>query len=195
MTQVPPTAALLDRVRRGDAQARRALLTAWAPTVLRWATRLGGPTVDAEDISQNALIRILTHLDGLSSPDAFPSWVFLIVRRETARHRRRAWLRRWLPGAVPDRPDPADGPARTAERSEARRRLWEALDTLPQPLREVLVLCDLEERTDDAVAELLGIPTGTVKSRLRRGRERLWVEARRRGLSGMETFAEREGVP
>jgi RNA polymerase sigma-70 factor (ECF subfamily) len=53
---------------------------------------------------------------------------------------------------------------------------------LPPPLREVLVLCDLDERTDDDVAALLGVPAGTVKSRLRRARFMLRDMASARGI-------------
>jgi RNA polymerase sigma-70 factor (ECF subfamily) len=48
--------------------------------------------------------------------------------------------------------------------------VWAALDELPLHHREVLVLCDLEERADSEVSEMLGVPKGTVKSRLRRAR-------------------------
>jgi RNA polymerase sigma-70 factor (ECF subfamily) len=53
---------------------------------------------------------------------------------------------------------------------------------LPPPLREVIALCDLDERTDDEVAALLGVPSGTVKSRLRRARLLLRDMAAGRGL-------------
>jgi RNA polymerase sigma-70 factor (ECF subfamily) len=59
------------------------------------------------------------------------------------------------------------------ERSSVADRVWDALDRLAAQHREVLVLCDLEERADSEVAALLGLPKGTVKSRLRRARAHL----------------------
>jgi RNA polymerase sigma-70 factor (ECF subfamily) len=96
-------------------------------------------------------------------------------------HRRRAWLRRWVPGLVPDVPAP--GAESRAERDNLAAAVREALEDMPAELREVIVLCELEERNGAEVAELLGVPLGTVKSRLRRARERFEAEARRRGLA------------
>ncbi len=56
------------------------------------------------------------------------------------------------------------------------------LDDLSDAHREVLLLCEIEERSDVEVADLLGVPIGTVKSRLRRARERFEDRARRAGL-------------
>ena len=64
----------------------------------------------------------------------------------------------------------------------------------PAELREVLVLCELEERGGPEVAELLGVPLGTVKSRLRRAREQFAVEARRKGLAPDEAPALELGI-
>jgi RNA polymerase sigma-70 factor (ECF subfamily) len=96
-------------------------------------------------------------------------------------HRRRAWLRRWVPGLVPDVLAP--GAESRAERDNLAAAVREALEDMPAELREVIVLCELEERNGAEVAELLGVPLGTVKSRLRRARERFEAEARRRGLA------------
>ena len=61
-------------------------------------------------------------------------------------------------------------------------RVQEVLSELPLDLREVLILCDLEERPDESVALLLGIPAGTVKSRLRRARRQFTDAAIAAGL-------------
>ena len=61
----------------------------------------------------------------------------------------------------------AADPGRRAEQTQTADRVWTAILSLPDHHREVLVLCDLEERADSEVAELLRVPKGTVKSRLR----------------------------
>ncbi len=142
----------------------------WLPTVLGWTTRLGGPRIDAEDAAHDVFLVVFRRLGDLSDPAAFRSWLFGITRRVIAAHRRRAWIRRWLPGAPPDEPSPAPDPLRRAEQSDVAAQVWAAIETLPGHQREVLVLCDLEERADAEVAEMLGVPKGTVKSRLRRAR-------------------------
>ena len=65
--------------------------------------------------------------------------------------------------------------------SDTARWVWEILDELPLAQREVLVLCDLEGRTREEVAELLGVSSGTIKGRLRLGREKFRRMARSRG--------------
>jgi RNA polymerase sigma-70 factor (ECF subfamily) len=146
------------------------LCDAWLPVVLGWACRLGGPRIDAEDAAHDVFLVVFRRLHELEKPEAFAAWLYGITRRVIAAHRRRAWLRRWLPGAVPDVAETRADPARRAEQSDVAGQVWDALEALPAHHREVLVLCDLEERADSEVAEMLGVAKGTVKSRLRRAR-------------------------
>ena len=146
------------------------LCTRWLPIVLGWTTRVGGPRIDPEDAAHDVFLVVFRRIAELERAEAFQSWLFGITRRVIAAHRRRAWLRRWLPGVLPDRTDPAPDPARRAEQSDVAARVWDALESLPAHHREVLVLSDLEERADSEVAEMLAVPKGTVKSRLRRAR-------------------------
>jgi RNA polymerase sigma-70 factor (ECF subfamily) len=173
-----PSATFLDAVRRDDDAARIALVRAWGPVVLRWCARLGGPGIDPEDTAHDVILHVLSNVGQLRAPEAFPTWLFQITRREVQRHRRRAWFRHWLPGAPADAVDPGVDPAR----ADLVRKVQAALDALPAELREVLVLCDLEERPDPEAALLLAIPVGTVKSRLRRARAAFEAEARRRRI-------------
>lgn len=173
---------LMGLVQRGDPAAQERLLDHWLPVVVRWCARLGGPRVDPEDAAQDVFLVVLRRIEHVYDAERFPAWLFGITRRTLARHRRRAWFRRWVPGARIDAPDPQPGPARLVDVSETSRAVQDLLETLPAPEREVLVLCLLEERTDREAADLLDIPAGTVKSRLRRARQRFLVEARARGL-------------
>ncbi|MFZ5477982.1 MAG: RNA polymerase sigma factor [Myxococcota bacterium] len=168
----PPSPDLLAAARRGSGEARDALIDAWLPSVVTWCARLGGPRVDPEDAAHDVFIVVLTRLDGLREPERFPSWVFGITRRVLAQHRRRAWWSRWVPGAVVDAVDPGRDPDEVAALSETSRRVQAALEELPEAQRTVLILCDLEERADSEVADLLDCPLGTVRSRLRLARER-----------------------
>src|SRR5690349_13526144 len=91
------------------------LCTWWLPVVLGWTTRLGGPRVDPEDAAHDVFLVVFRRIGELERPEAFQSWLFGIARRVIAGHRRRAWLRRWLPGGVPDTADSGPDPARRAE--------------------------------------------------------------------------------
>ncbi|MEM6928558.1 MAG: sigma-70 family RNA polymerase sigma factor [Myxococcota bacterium] len=143
------------------------------PTVARWCARLGGPRVDPEDAAQDVMATATRRLDTLRNPAHLEPWLFGITRRVLAAHRRRAWLRFWVATPSGLEPDPGAGPEEAAVTRQRARQLQRWLEKLPQAQREVVVLCALEERTGPAVAELLDLPLGTVKSRLRLGMARL----------------------
>ena len=163
-----PDPDTLRAARAGDVIARDAVVSACAPHVLRWCRRLGGPRVDADDAAQDVLIVLFQRLGTVTSPSALGPWTFGVTRRVLSDHRRRAWFRRWLPGAWVD---PADAPRQEQAFEAARVRA--ALDTLPHAQHEAVVLCDVEGYTDEEAAHLTGVPTGTLKSRLRLARARL----------------------
>ncbi len=142
------------------------------PDVLAWCRRLGGPKVDAEDAAQDVLLTAFTRLDSLRDPSCFHAWLYGITRRVLASHRRRAWVRRWVPGAPAEALDRGPDPCTSAQFSELSCEVQSILEKLPVHQREVLVLRDVEGRSDSEVAELLGIPVGTVKSRSRLARQR-----------------------
>jgi len=173
---------LLRLAQDGDLGAREQLLKEWLPVVLRWCSTLGGPRVDAEEAAHDVMMVMLRRIDRVYDSDRLPAWLFGITRRTVARHRRRAWVRYWVPGVLGDKPDPAAGPARIYEVSETSRGVQVCLDALPELDREILVLRLYEQRPDSEVAELLGVPIGTVKSRLHRARDRFIRQARAQGL-------------
>ncbi len=150
--------------------ALQRLCDRWLPVVLGWCMRLGAGAVHAEDAAHDVFEILLRRLGSLREPEAFGAWLYGITRRVLAARRRRAWFRKWLPGALPDVADTGPDPHRLSEQSDVARRVYRALAQLSEAHREVLVLCDLEERSDSEVAAMLSIPKGTVKSRLRRAR-------------------------
>ncbi len=169
--------ALVLAAQEGDERAWRQLVERWLPTVHGWCSRLGGPRVEPSDAVQDVFELVWTRLHTLEDPQSFPKWICTITRRVLDRHRRRAWLRFWLPGPLPSRSHPGEAPDLRVARSEVAQRVQALLDRLPPTQREVLVLCDVEGRSSREVANLLGIPEGTVRSRLRLGRVRFRTEA------------------
>jgi RNA polymerase sigma-70 factor (ECF subfamily) len=125
------------------------------------------------------LIVVFRRLHTVTSPRAFPSWVFSVVRNTVRDRRREAFGRRWDSGTEV----PAIAVETDFEGRDTLDQVWGLMDQLTPELREVLVLCDVEQRTDPEAAEILGVPVGTAKSRLRRARERLREAAEADGLS------------
>lgn len=171
MARLQIESTLFEAAREGDAAAFSAIAHICLPSLYRWMKGLGGGTIDVEDATQDALVTLYKRFDKIERPEQVQAYLFGIAKRVAASHGRRAWVRRWLPGInldlfagaslVPDRP---------VERSQAKETVRIALESLPMSQREVLMLCDLEEHTAREVAEMLGLPLGTVKSRLRLAR-------------------------
>lgn len=188
MAEPGNAASLIPGVLAGDPQALDRFAEHWGPVVLRWCARVGGPRVDAEDAAHDVFEIVLSRLHTLRDPRALPGWLYQVTRRTVIDHRRRAWLRRWVPAVFVDRPTELPGPEREVSDSDVARRVHRVLDGLPTDLREVLVLCELEERTAIEVSDLVGVPLGTVKSRLRRAREQFGRDALRAGLTPDSTL-------
>jgi len=143
-----------------------------ARTVFQIALSVVGNTADAEDVSQDAFIRAYVKFGSLKEPQRFRAWVCRIARR-VALNRIRSDIRfRKREENIYDATAVVDVEA-AAEEREFQRRLREAIDRLPQRLREVVLLCGIEELEPSAVAAVLGIPAGTVRSRLHEGRKQL----------------------
>lgn len=138
------------------------------------AYRLAGNRSDAEDVVQESLLRVKRGL-ATYEPRSLHGWLARIVTNvfldETRRRRRRPQT------ALPDDPDRvlAGGPA--ADEALAMRDLpddiQEALADLPEEFRTAVVLCDVVGMRYGEIAETLGVPVGTVRSRVHRGRSRL----------------------
>lgn len=144
-----------------------------ARLVLGWCIRLGGPHLDPEDCAQEVFEVALKRLDSFRGESRITTWLYGITRRVLANKRRRASFRKVLgldQIAEPVSPVQTD---EEAARLRRRRAVQYALERLRDDHREVVVLCDLEGRTAPEVTAMLGIPVGTVYSRLHAARRAL----------------------
>ena len=156
---------------RGEARAIEQFYRENARTVLRWVIRLGGRDVDAEDTAQDVFATAMRRIRSFR-PDGSPeAWLYGVARRVVANARRRGRLRRFL-GLQDVPPVPSSGPSAEAhvEQLWRRRLVQEILDELSDTQREVLVLVDLDDRPAAEAAAMIGIPIGTVYSRLHHAR-------------------------
>lgn len=152
------------------------------PVVAGWCARLAPPGMDAESAAHEVLLVLLRRRAELRPGASVLPWAWGITRNVVRAQRRTAWLRRWFAGREPEGAASAD-PHRDYAAAERVRLVHTILHALAEHHREVLVLCDVEERSRAEVADLIGVPAGTVKSRLRLAREAFRAEAERRGLS------------
>jgi RNA polymerase sigma-70 factor (ECF subfamily) len=161
----------LARARGGDAAALDRLLTQLRPAVLRRCARFLPCRLDAEEAAQDALVSISTKLDSFAGTGSFQGWV-AVIASNSARSTYRSLKRRSAEVAVEVLPEGYD-PRTTSVIAGSRVDLMEALDELeharPQ-LVEAFVLRDLGTLPYEEIAELLGVPLGTVKARIHAAR-------------------------
>lgn len=145
-----------------------------AQTVARWAARLGGPSADVEDITQEVFVVVNRRLRDFRGESRLSTWLFGITAKVTANERRRRKLRHWwfhlAPNAGEGAPVTGDGPVEQIERRERRALFYRALDRLNERQRRALVLFELEEMSIDDVAAHMGLRPGNVRVLLHRAR-------------------------
>ena len=126
---------------------------------------------DAEDVAQEAFARAYRKFSQLRDRERFRAWLVRMTWR-LAIDFQRSSRRRPVDEPAADLPGPTDL-ERQAIAAERSARLWRAIDTLPAKLRLTLVLVSIEGESIKDVASLLGVPEGTVKSRLFDARQKL----------------------
>jgi len=170
-----PDAALIARAAASQSDAVGALYDRYHDAVRRLALRLLGDEMLAEDVVHDvfvALPRALTRFEGRSALKSFVLSITVNVSRKKIRSsvRRRAAMKRLAA-------EPAPGGNADPEQLHRRKRLAQALQralaALPEPQREVFVLCVVEERDSKEVAEILDVPRGTVRTRLMHAKRKL----------------------
>jgi len=163
-----------DKRRRFESEVMPHLDAAWR--FARWLTR---SAADAEDVVQEACLRAYRGYEGLRGTDA-KAWLLAIVRNCQATDFRQRQRQAALP--LPESHDardvaavvaPGPDPERAAMQRDEARQLDRLLGALPPEQREVLVLREIEDMDYRQIAAILGIPIGTVMSRLARARAAL----------------------
>ena len=158
------TAGLLAEARAGRTEALGELVPELSPMLWQVARSAGLTAADAEDVVQQAWLRLVSHLDQLSQPSSVASWLVTTTRREA--WRRRSAGRRQFPAEqdwLAAQPDQDPDAAEQAVMDEERRELWAALAQLSPRCQQLLRIVAFVPRPDyDAVAAGLGIPRGSV---------------------------------
>jgi RNA polymerase sigma-70 factor (ECF subfamily) len=170
---------LVLRAQSGDREALDALLASVQEPLYRYLLGLLGERQPAEDVLQETFIRVYRKLGWLREPTLFRPWAYRVATREAFRHMKRE--RRWAEQVRDEEtlealPAP---PPREEFAAVSSARLQETVAALSPASRAVVVLYYLHEMSLQETADVLGVPLGTVKSRLAYG-----LEALRRRLKG-----------
>ena len=176
---------LLRRARQGDNAAIATLYRQHAPRVYTLLRRLAGNDAEAEDWAQEAWVRAIRGLGSFRGESGFGTWLHRIAANCALSGRRR-----WHRKESHEAPLPEDVPG-GAPRSRALLtiRLERALTRVPEGMRRVLVLHDVEGYTHEEIGEMLGIAPGTCKSQLFKARARMreLLGSRASAMEGEET--------
>lgn len=143
------------------------------PKVYRSLRYLGVPEADLPDASQEVFLVVHRRLDEFRGEASLGTWIYEICFRVARAWRRRAAARRDAPTSDPPAIAIEANQESLLQVAQARHRLLQMLDKLPEEQRAVIVLHELEELKMGDVATLLGCPLFTAYSRLRLARKRL----------------------
>jgi RNA polymerase sigma-70 factor (ECF subfamily) len=170
-------ADLVPRAQRGDTEAFERLLRACRDTIYRWALVQTADTEDAEDVTQEVLIRLHGSLDRYAGRSRFTTWLYRVTRNEAANLGRRLRSRLRLADAasreVTAEPTTEPDPLGRIHAAKVAGLAEVLLHRLPRRQREVFHLADIEGCTAEEVSERLGMSPVTARVHLMHARRTL----------------------
>jgi RNA polymerase sigma-70 factor, ECF subfamily len=191
--------ALIAGAQAGEIRAFEELVAAHLGVLRRYARAFARREADADDLAQDALVKVFKSLRLFRYQCAFSTWLYTVVRSvfldaaKSRGGRERALEDPLEPGAAAGELAPAAD--ELMAREQERQRVWRALREVPVEFRGALVLFDLEGRSYDEVAAIEQVAIGTVKSRLSRGRAHLRRLLEADGVPPSAEVEENVGAP
>ncbi len=161
-------ATLLQRARQGSDDAFSRLVSEHQPAVRAFARRLAANPADADDLAQEAFVTAWTKIDQLKPEASFRTFVCGIAYRKALNDRRR-----FNRAAARDTQWHDLTPQSASSTIDTRLSVQTALQTLPIDVRAAISLCVAGDYSHSEAAEILGLPLGTVKTHIQKGREKL----------------------
>ncbi len=169
--------ALIERCLRKDQSAWEGIVARYKRKVFHIAYKFTGKHDEAEDLSQEIFLKLFRSLDKFNRDADFSTWLSSVARNYCIDHYRASKREKQV--VVEDlvamdlAPAASGNPHRALEDRDRRSFLRRGLELLPEKLREAVILRDLQGLSYQEMADRLGLPEGTVKSRINRGREEL----------------------
>ena len=168
---------LLNRCLAGESAAWEDLLRAYTRKLYNLCYRFTGRIDDAEDLTQEIFVKVYQTLRSYDATQGtFSTWLHRVARNHLVDHYRRTKKDRMTSsledelGTLEEKPSAGAEPLGQVESQERKEFLQQGLNRLSPDLREAVVLRDFHDLDYQEIAEVLGVPQGTVKSRINRGR-------------------------
>ncbi len=170
-------AQLMVSVQEGDPIALRLLVERYKRKAYYTALKLVGDVDEAYDLSQEAFIRVYNARRRYDRTRPFYSWFYAILSNLAKNHLKKRSVRAnyaaSIKGAKDAEIDTHDSPEVLVEADETKQAVWAAIEKLSYEHREIIILRHFEDMAYEEIAKLLGIPVGSVMSRLYYARKRL----------------------
>jgi RNA polymerase sigma-70 factor, ECF subfamily len=163
-------------VAQGSGEAMATIYQRHGPLIYRFSLRISQDQSIAEEVTQDVFLALLRQSDRFDpARAALSTWLCGIARRLVWKQleRRQRHLLIDLPEESGEAESLEGDPDVTLSRNEAVAAVQRGLDTLPVQLKEVIVLCEFEEMKYEDAALVVGVPVGTIRSRLHRAKARL----------------------
>jgi RNA polymerase sigma-70 factor (ECF subfamily) len=173
----------MGRVAEDDDRAFSELVRRYQGRVINLVSRVLNDREVSDDLAQEVFVRVFVHRRNYRRGSRFSTWLFTIAANLAKNEiRRRVRRRNWfsldaltdvLKDSAIQLADPTEGHERRMEREQLQEAMARAVATVPEKYRLSLVLRDIEGMAYEEIAQVLGIPGGTVRSRINRARSML----------------------
>ena len=170
--------ALVERVLDNDLAAFEQLVERYQNKIIGFSARMLGDSMEAEDVAQETFIKAYRGLANFRGDSQFSTWLYRIATNlciDRVRKIKRSPKPAYSLDEPLDREEERGGrdvadmtfePSISVERQELRMRVRETMAEMPEKMRAVLVMCDMQGMDYESIAKVLDVPLGTVKSRL-----------------------------
>ncbi len=168
---------LVRKAQRGDRRAFEMIIVRYEQSMLNYLGRTLGNRELSRDLAQDVFLKAYSSIGSYNPAYKFSSWLFKIASNHVIDHWRKksldpisldhpaaAWAEDDAP--APQVPDPGPSVARKYELAELRAAIEKAMDSIPPALRELFVLRHVNEFSYEEIADIKGLPVGTVKNRV-----------------------------
>ena len=152
------------------------LVNTYSRKIFNMAFQFSGSYEEAEDMTQDIFFKLYNSLKKFDFKKNFTGWLLTIAKNYLIdEYRRTKWEKKSRDNFDEHylASETGEGPEEGVLKEESRRTIWEALNALPSEIRMTIILRDIQGKSYDEIAEIMSLPTGTVKSRINRGRLQL----------------------